>query len=109
MKAIFSILAAEFKGERYKFMLNNFVGFTEMTLYLLLAIVNKQHWQHSSEFLRLELHLAMEILFLLILFIYFCSFSINIQQQNFLQAVFFSQKIRYYGEKDLSCEIFFKY
>ena len=37
MKTKLKILGAEFKGESYKFILNNLAGFTEMTLYRLLA------------------------------------------------------------------------
>ena len=43
-KPKFKILAAEFKRESNKFILNSCTGFTEMTLYFLLAIVYKEHW-----------------------------------------------------------------
>ena len=61
MEAKFKILAVEFKKESYKFILNNKAGFTDMTLYPLLSIVNKQQWRHSSEFptiILIGLHLA---------------------------------------------------
>ena len=40
-KAKFKSLAAEFKMESYKLILNNFAGFSKMTLYPLPATVNK--------------------------------------------------------------------
>ena len=48
MKAEFKILAAEFKKESYEFILNNYAGFTEMTLYRLLA--NLMTWNSTTRF-----------------------------------------------------------
>ena len=61
MKTKFKISAVDFKRESYKFIFNDCPGFTEIILYSLLSIVNKQH---SSEFPKMGLHLAMKIIFL---------------------------------------------